>query len=85
MVAAGMTANDAILAATRNAADLIGAPADIGAVAPGHFADIIAVGGDPLTDVSLLEHVAFVMKGGVVYRQGGRDTGAGGAKSSGAH
>jgi imidazolonepropionase-like amidohydrolase len=73
------------LAATRNAADLIGAQADIGAVAPGHFADIVAVSGDPLADVRQLEHVGFVMKGGVVYRRDGHDTGMGGAKSSGAH
>jgi imidazolonepropionase-like amidohydrolase len=85
MVAAGMTPNDAILAATRNAADLIGAQADIGEVAPGHFADIVAVSGDPLADVRQLEHVGFVMKGGVVYRRDGHDTGMGGAKSSGAH
>jgi imidazolonepropionase-like amidohydrolase len=85
MVEAGMTPGDAILAATRNAADLIGAGNDIGAVAPGHFADIIAVSGDPLGDVRQLEHVGFVMKGGVVYRRDDHDTGAGGAKSSGTH
>ena len=85
MVEAGMTPNDAIAAATRNAADLIGASGDIGAVAPGHFADIIAVSGDPLSDVRQLEHVGFVMKGGVVYRRDNHDTNAGGAKSSGAH
>jgi imidazolonepropionase-like amidohydrolase len=84
MVEAGMTPNDAILAATHNAADLIGSP-DIGQVQPGRFADIIAVTGDPLADVRQLEHVGFVMKGGVVYRKDGADTGAGGAKSSGAH
>ena len=81
MIAAGMTPNDAILAATRNAADLIGAPSDIGAVAPGHFADIIAVSGDPLADVRQLEHVGFVMKGGIIYRRDGHDTGAGGPKA----
>ena len=52
---------------------------------PGRFADIIAVTGDPLADVRQLEHVGFVMKGGTVYRKDGEDTGAGGAKSSGAH
>jgi imidazolonepropionase-like amidohydrolase len=85
MVAAGVSPADAILAATRNAADLIGDSADIGSVAPGRYADIIAVTGDPLADVSLLEHVGFVMKGGTVYRQGDRDTGAGGVKASGPH
>jgi predicted nucleic acid-binding Zn ribbon protein len=44
-----------------------------------------AVSGDPLADVRQLEHVGFVMKGGVVYRRDGHDTGASGAKSSGAH
>ncbi len=85
MVAAGMTPADAILAATRNAADLIGDSADIGSVQPGRFADIIAVTGDPLADVTQLEHVAFVMKGGVVYRRDNRDTGAGGVRGSGGH
>ena len=85
MVAAGVSPADAILAATRNAADLIGDSADIGSVAPGRYADIIAVTGDPLADVSLLEHVGFVMKGGTVYRQGDHDTGAGGVKASGQH
>ena len=41
----------------------------MGALKPGYFADIVAVPGDPLTDISVLQKVAFVMKGGVVYRQ----------------
>ena len=85
MVDAGMTPADAILAATRNAADLIGDSADIGSVQPGRLADIIAVPGDPLADVHQLEHVAFVMKGGVVYRRDDHDTGAGGLRSAGGH
>ncbi|MEO5865965.1 MAG: amidohydrolase family protein [Sphingomonas sp.] len=72
MVRAGMTPIDAIWAATHNAADLIGDSADIGAVAPGHYADIIAVEGDPLADISTLEHVDFVMKGGRVVKVGGK-------------
>jgi len=52
MVRAGMTPIDAILAATRNAAELIGKPQDIGSIAPGRSADIIAVDGDPLTDIA---------------------------------
>jgi imidazolonepropionase-like amidohydrolase len=71
MVDAGMTPIDAIMAATHNAADLIGDSKDIGAVAPGHFADIVAVAGDPLTDVTELERVQFVMKEGKVYKEGG--------------
>jgi imidazolonepropionase-like amidohydrolase len=85
MVDAGMTPADAILAATRNGADLIGDSADIGSVQAGRLADIIAVPGDPLADVRQLEHVAFVMKGGVVYRRDDHDTGAGGVRSAGGH
>ena len=72
MVRAGMTPIDAIWAATHNAADLIGASADIGAVAPGHFADIIAVDGQPLSDITTLERVGFVMKGGKVVKAAGK-------------
>jgi imidazolonepropionase-like amidohydrolase len=72
MVKAGMSPMDAIIAATGSAADLIGDPADIGSVRPGRYADLVAVDGDPLADVSILEHVAFVMKGGVVYKAGGQ-------------
>lgn len=82
MVQAGMTPGDAILAATRNAADLIGDSADIGSVQTGKLADIIAVDGDPLADVHALEHVAFVMKGGAIYRLAGKDTGLGGTRSA---
>lgn len=71
MVRAGMTPMDAILAATRNAADLIGRRQDIGSIAPGQFADIIAVDGDPLTDIRVLEAVSFVMKGGRIVKSGG--------------
>ncbi|NIJ15920.1 metal-dependent hydrolase family protein [Sphingobium vermicomposti] len=63
MVKAGMSASDAILAATANAADLIGSP-DIGRLVPGRYADMIAVDGDPLHDISILSNVAWVMKGG---------------------
>lgn len=72
MVAAGMPPIEAIRAATLNAADLIGDSQDIGSLKPGHYADIIAVGGDPLADVTVLEHVDFVMKGGVVVKRGGK-------------
>jgi imidazolonepropionase-like amidohydrolase len=64
---------DAITAATTNAADLIDASGTIGSIAPGHYADIIAVSGDPLQDVSVLEHVQFVMKGGIVYKSDGKE------------
>ncbi|HWA29678.1 MAG TPA: amidohydrolase family protein [Rhizomicrobium sp.] len=72
MVQAGMKPIDAIFAATHNAADLIGDTADIGSVQKGRYADIVAVNGDPLADITQLEHVGFVMKGGVVYKQNGQ-------------
>ncbi len=85
MVQAGMTPMDAILAATRNAADLIGDAKDIGSIQPGRFADIVAVSGDPLTDVSELTRVQFVMKGGTVYKADGKASGAGGIVDAGGH
>jgi imidazolonepropionase-like amidohydrolase len=85
MVAAGMTPADAILAATRNAADLIGASRDIGSIAPGRFADIVAVADDPLKDVTELTRVRFVMKGGTVYKADGKATGVGGTIDAGGH
>ncbi|WP_044561512.1 amidohydrolase family protein, partial [Azospirillum sp. B4] len=69
---AGVTPADALLFATRNAADLIGATDRIGTVQPGRYADLIAVAGDPLTHLELMEQVRFVMKGGVVYKADGR-------------
>jgi len=74
LTASGMAPMDAILTATRNAADLIGGPDRIGAVTPGHYADLVAVEGDPLKDIALLRKVGFVMKGGVVYRQNSQPT-----------
>ncbi len=74
MVSAGMPPMDAILAATRNAADLIGDSANIGAIKTGHFADLVAVAGNPLTDITVLEHVRFVMKGGKIYKAEGNAT-----------
>ena len=65
-----LTPMDAILSATSNAADLIGSD-QIGAVQPKRYADLIAVDGDPLTDITELERVSFVMKGGDVVRSAG--------------
>jgi imidazolonepropionase-like amidohydrolase len=75
MVKYGMTPMQAIEAATHNAADLLGHSDLIGSIAVGKSADIIAVAGDPTTDVSLLENVGFVMKEGVVYKSNGALTG----------
>jgi imidazolonepropionase-like amidohydrolase len=68
MVEAGMPAIEAILAATRAGADLIGASDRIGSIQAGRFADLIAVAGNPLTDIAEMRKVTFVMKGGVVYK-----------------
>jgi len=68
LVKAGLTPMEAIQAATANAADHLQISKDAGALTPGHFADIVAVTGDPLADVSLLQKVGFVMKQGVVYK-----------------
>ncbi len=67
-VSLGMTPLAAIQTATVNASDLLGSKFNVGALEPGKFADMIAVDGDPTKDVTILEHVKFVMKGGVVYR-----------------
>jgi imidazolonepropionase-like amidohydrolase len=67
----GMTPMDVILAATRNAADLIGSD-QIGAIQAGRYADIVSTSGDPLADITELERVQFVMKGGVVYKRNGK-------------
>ena len=72
MVQFGMTPMQAIQSATLNAADLLGWSDRVGSVQRGRFADLVAVDGDPLADIAQLERVQFVMKGGVVYRNGGQ-------------
>lgn len=67
MVEYGMTPAEAIRSATSNAADLLGSK-DVGVIEAGRFADLIAVAGDPLADVRLLERVPFVMKGGEIVK-----------------
>lgn len=69
MVKYGMTPLAALQAGLLNGAKLLGWQGQIGALKAGYFADVIAVPGDPLQDVSVLKKVAFVMKGGVVYRR----------------
>ena len=69
MVKYGMTPMQAIQAATSNAADLLGHSSELGSIKPGKYADIIAVTGDPLSDVRLLENLQFVMKDGKIYKQ----------------
>jgi imidazolonepropionase-like amidohydrolase len=69
MVKLGMSSVAAIQAATVNAADLLGWSESVGSIEPGKWADVIAVDGDPTKDVTTLEHVHFVMKGGEVVKQ----------------
>jgi imidazolonepropionase-like amidohydrolase len=69
MVKFGMTPAQALRSATSSAADLLGMQGQVGTIEPGKLADIVAVPGDPLADVSVMEKVDFVMKGGVVYRK----------------
>jgi imidazolonepropionase-like amidohydrolase len=68
MVRYGMTPMQAIQSATVVAAELLQAEADLGAIEPGKYADIVAVDGDPLKDIAGLERVTFVMKGGQIYK-----------------
>jgi imidazolonepropionase-like amidohydrolase len=70
MVKHGMTPATALQAATVNAADLLGLQADVGTLEPGKRADLIAVDGDPLVDVTVLKSVPFVMKDGVEFKDG---------------
>lgn len=67
MVEAGMPPMEAIKAATTNAADLLGMSDKIGSISKGKFADIVAVDGDPLTDITIMQKMAFVMKEGKTY------------------
>ncbi|PMB76171.1 MAG: amidohydrolase family protein [Candidatus Bathyarchaeota archaeon] len=69
MVKYGMTPMDAIVAATKNAAECIGIEKSVGTVEKGKLADIIALQGNPLTDIEVLKKVEFVMKEGVIYKK----------------
>ena len=68
MVEAGIPAIETIQSATLTAAVVLGMEDQLGSVEPGKIADIVAVPGDPTTDISVMERVDFVMKEGVVYR-----------------
>jgi imidazolonepropionase-like amidohydrolase len=68
MVEAGMPALTALRSATLDAAELLGRSADLGQLAPGFHADVIAVAGDPLRDIALLQSVDFVMRAGQVVK-----------------
>jgi imidazolonepropionase-like amidohydrolase len=73
LIANGMSPLQALYAATRNAADLMGAADKLGTVQPGRFADLVATSGNPLEHPELFRHVDFVMKGGKVFRRGGSE------------
>jgi imidazolonepropionase-like amidohydrolase len=78
MVEFGMPPMEAIQCATSHAAQLLDMEGKIGVVAPGAFADVIALKGDPLSDIKVLEHVQFVMKDGKVFASENGQTSAGG-------
>lgn len=69
MVQGGLTPMQALQAATVAAADLLGQSSHVGSIKAGKYADIVAVKGDPIKDIGIMQNVDFVMKGGVVYRQ----------------
>ena len=75
MVEAGIPAAYALQAATLHAAELLRKSKDIGSLEAGKLADIVAIDGDPLQDIGALRRVRFVMKGGVVFREGGHPVG----------
>jgi imidazolonepropionase-like amidohydrolase len=72
MVKFGMSPMDAIKAATSRAAELLDMQGELGVIAPGAYADVIAVSGDPLSNVQALKQVNFVMKEGKVFKQAGK-------------
>jgi len=68
LVRGGLSSLGALQAATINAAEMLGKDKDVGTLEPGRYADIIAVHGDPLADITVMEHVAFVMQGGNIIK-----------------
>jgi imidazolonepropionase-like amidohydrolase len=69
MVKLGMTPSGALQAGALNGAKLLGWRGQVGALEPGYPADVIAVPGDPLKDIDVLQRVSFVRKAGVVYKR----------------
>jgi imidazolonepropionase-like amidohydrolase len=65
----GLSPMESIMAGTINAATLLGWEKNVGSLEPGKYADIVAVSGNPLSDIHKMESAAFVMKGGVIYKQ----------------
>jgi imidazolonepropionase-like amidohydrolase len=73
LVQAGIPPIYAIQMATVNASQLLKREKDVGSIAPGKYADVVAVPGNPLNDINLMSKVNFVMKGGTVYKQDGKE------------
>lgn len=73
LVKAGLTPAEALRAATADAARLLGLEGKVGVIAPGAFADIVAVPGDPTRDINVVERISFVMKGGEVIKGAGQN------------
>ncbi|HEY6446547.1 MAG TPA: amidohydrolase family protein, partial [Acidobacteriaceae bacterium] len=73
LVKAGLPPAYTLQMATMNAAQLLGHDDEIGSVAPGKFADLVAVPGNPLDDIQVMSQVNFVMKAGVVYKRDGKE------------
>jgi imidazolonepropionase-like amidohydrolase len=74
MVQAGMPPMFVLQAATTHAAELLHRQDKYGQIAVGRGADVIAVPGNPLNDITTMQHVSFVMKDGVIYKDGGKPT-----------
>ena len=72
MVEFGMSPTEAIKSATSRAAEMLDMEGQIGVIAPGAYADVIAVNGDPVRDINVLENVQFVMKDGNVFKAEGK-------------
>ena len=68
MVSLGMTPMDAIQSATSRAAEMLDMKGELGVIASGAYAEVVAVSGDPLRDAGELEHVRFVMHNGTVFK-----------------
>ncbi len=68
LVRGGLSTLGALQAATINAATMLGKDKEVGSLEPGRFADVVAVSGDPLADITVMEHVAFVMQGGKIIK-----------------
>ena len=73
MVRDGMKPAASLQAFTLGAVSLLRMQDEVGSVDPGKYADLVALRGDPLTDVTLLEHIDFVLKGDAVYKKNGRE------------